>query len=143
MSEANVGSIGVTLLPQATGGWVCEATVSLAEREVPTKRFHGQTSNHAIAIALEDLARVFRTEAEAEQNVDWDAVQRSASDEVVDRRFHVILHYECVAEEQSKFDALHNTLLGNTVIEGADIAIIEVVADVPIPKWKSRNVLTK
>jgi hypothetical protein len=34
---------------------------------------------------------------------------------------------------------LKNTLLGNTVIEGADIAIIEIAADVPMPEWTQKR----
>ena len=139
MSQTRSGNIAVTVIPQATGGWVCEVTTSLAARTDPTKSFHGQSASHAIALALEDLARMFRKEAEAEQNVDWDAVERATSGEVVNRRFHVILHYERVAEEESKFEALTNTLLGNTVVEDAEIAIIQVDADLPKPEWTSRD----
>jgi hypothetical protein len=139
MSQARSGNIAVTVLPQAAGGWVCEVTTSLAGGAGPTKCFHGQSASHALAHALEDLARMFRKEAEAEQNVDWDVVERATSGEVVNRRFHVILHYERVAEEESKFEALTNTLLGNTVVENAEIAIIQVDADLPKPEWTSRD----
>lgn len=126
------GSIAITVVPQTNGRYVCEATPTLEGQTRPSKKFHGQTRNHAIAIALENLARAFRLEAEAEQKVDWDAVDRTASGEAIEKRFHVILHYERVAEEESKFEAMHNTLLGNTVVENADIAIIEVDPDLPI-----------
>ena len=63
--------------------------------------------------AEENLARTFRMEAEAEQNIDWDAVDRSPSGKVDEKRFHVILHYERVAEEESKFEAMVNTQMGN------------------------------
>lgn len=139
MSRITSGSIAINVMPQATGGWVCEMTSSLALRNGPTKSFHGQTPNHAIALGLENLARAFRTEAEAEQNIDSEAVDRSASGEVINKRFHVILHYECVVEEESKFEAMTNTLLGNAVIETAEVGIIQVDPDLPSPEWRRRE----
>src|SRR5207302_285143 len=123
------GNIAVTIIPGAGGCCVCEVTPSLGGRTGPTKRFHGQNPNHAIAVGLEDLARTFRKEAEAEQKVDWEAVDRLPSGKVNEKRFHVILHYERVAEEESKFEAMQNTLLGNTVVENAEITIIQVDPD--------------
>ena len=140
MSEATSGNIAINLIQQTTGSWVCEVTSSLTLCNGPTKSFHGQTQNHAISLALEDLARAFRSEAEAEQNIDSEAVDRSTSEEDINRRFHVILHYECVVEEESKFDAMTNTLLGNTVIEMAEIAIIQVDPGIPNPEWTRREV---
>jgi hypothetical protein len=95
----NSGNIAITVIPQANGRYVCEATSSLEGRSGPTMRFHGQNPKHAIAVTLENLARTFRIEAEAEQHLDWDAVDRSPSGTVNEKRFHVILHYERVAEE--------------------------------------------
>lgn len=138
MYHTTSGNIAIHVIPQAARSWVCEVTVSLPGRNVPTKSFHGQTQNHAIALALEDLARAFRTEAEAEQNIDWEAVERSASGEAINKRFHVVLHYERVAEDESKFEAMTNTLLGNTVIENAEIAIIQVDSGLPKPEWAGR-----
>jgi len=49
------------------------------------------------------------------------------------------LHYERVAEEESKFEAMHNTLLGNTVVENAEISIIQVDPELPIKSPKRRR----
>ena len=78
-------------------------------------------------------------EAEAEQRLDWEAVDRSASGKAIDKRFHVILHYERVAEEESKFEAMTNTLLGNTVVENAEVTIIQVDPGFPKLAWKRRR----
>lgn len=51
---------------------------------------------------------------------------------IQEKRFHVILHYERVTEDESKFEALLNTQLGNTVIENAEITIIELDPTLPI-----------
>jgi hypothetical protein len=71
-------------------------------------------------------------EAEAEQKVDWDAVDRSPSGKVKEKRFHIILHYERVAKEESKFEAMVNTQMGNTVIENAAISIIQIDPDLTL-----------
>jgi len=107
-------------------------TYTLDGQPGPTNRYNGQTAKHAAEIALEDLARTFRIEAEAEQNIDWESVDRWPSGEVNEMRFHVILHYERITEEQSKFDAMQNTVMGNTVIENAEISIIQVDPDLAI-----------
>ena len=129
---SNSGNIAITVIPQATDRFICEVTLSLEGRTGPTRTFHGQNPKHVIAIALENLARGFRMEAEAEQNIDWDAVDRSPSGQVNEKRFHVILHYERVAGEESKFEAMVNTQTGNTVVENAEISIIQVDPDLPI-----------
>jgi phosphoribosylformylglycinamidine (FGAM) synthase PurS component len=139
MSQTTSGNIAINVIPQATGGWVCEITSSLAGRNGSTKRFHGKSQDHAIALALEALASAFRTEAEAKQNIEWEAIERSACGEVINKLFHVILHYEHVAEEESKFEAMTNTLLGNTVVENAEIAIIQVEPGLPSPEWRRRG----
>jgi hypothetical protein len=46
----------------------------------------------------------------------------------------MILHYERVTE--SKFEAFHDTLLGKMVIENAEIAVIQVNSDLPMPPWQ-------
>jgi hypothetical protein len=126
------GFIAIAVTPQAQGRYLCEVTPSLEGWTGSTERFHGQSPKHAVAIALERLARVFRREAEAEQNIAWEAVERSPSGKVNEKRFHVILHYERIAQEESKFDALVNTQMGNTVVENAEISIIQVDPDLPI-----------
>jgi hypothetical protein len=50
----------------------------------------------------------------------------------IHKRYHVILHYETIAEDESTFEARHNTIMGNTVVENAMIAIVEIDPDLPI-----------
>src|SRR5437016_1030914 len=124
MGEVCSGTIAITVVAKASGRYVCEARLSGEIGHATTKSFHGQTANHAMANALENLACVLRNEAEAGQHVSWEAVDRSPAGTAKNKRFHVILHYERLADEESKFDALHNTLLGNVVVENAEITII-------------------
>ena len=79
MGEGSSGSIAVFVIPQANGLYVCKVKPTLPGGPCKTKSFHGQTANHAIANALEDLARALRVEVESGQNVDWEAVDRSPS----------------------------------------------------------------
>jgi hypothetical protein len=138
VDERTSGIIALTVIPQANGRFVCEVTPALAGRAVTTKSFHGQTAKHAIANALEDLARALRADVEAGQNVEWDAATRSPSGIVNDKRFHVIVHYERLVDEESKFEAKHSTLLGNSVIENAEVTLIQEAPDFPELGWKSR-----
>ena len=63
----------------------------------------------------------------------------SDSGEPIEKRYHVILHYERIAKDESKFEAMHNTMLGNTVVENAKISIIEIDPDIEIgPLERSR-----
>jgi phosphoribosylformylglycinamidine (FGAM) synthase PurS component len=131
-NSSTSGQISLTVTAQGTGRYLCEASSRLDGDEGPKERFHGTSSKHAIAVALEHLAQKLRMEAEAEQKVDWDAVDRSQSGKVNKKRFHVILHFERDAMEPSKFEAMMNTQMGNTVIENAEITIIQVDPDLPI-----------
>jgi hypothetical protein len=137
MGEVISGTIAFTTIPRANGRFVCELTPSPAIGVSTRRRFYGQTGRHAIANALECLARALRVNVEAEQNVDWDATEQSASGEPEDKCFHVILHYERLVDEESKFEAMHNTLLGNTVVENAAMTIIQVDSNFPTLAWKS------
>jgi len=85
-----------------------------------------------LAIALERLAHDYRQMADEQQNIPWDVGQRSQTDALTDRQFHVIVHYERIAEDESKFEAVHNTLMGNTIVENATIAVVEVDPDLPV-----------
>ena len=89
-------------------------------------------------LILAHLAHTFRIEAEAEQKIDWEAVDRSPSGKVNEKRFQVLLHSERVAEEESKFEAMVNTQMGKTVVENAEIAIIQVDPDLPIEPLERR-----
>jgi phosphoribosylformylglycinamidine (FGAM) synthase PurS component len=134
MSEQT--SIAFVIDPQPDGSCTCEATLSLEGQENLTRQVRGQSRSHAIALALENLASWFRTAAEAEQDLGWETVERSESGKAIPKRFHVIVHYERVAEDVSKLEAMHNTLLGNTVVENAEFTAIRVDAGLPIPRWK-------
>jgi hypothetical protein len=125
------GSIAINVIPLGNT-YRCEMTPFLGQRTDSTSVSLGQSPKHAIAIALEKLARILRAEAESDQNIDWDSVDEAPNGKVNEKRFHVILHYERIAEDVSKFEAFHNTLLGNTVIENAEISIIQIDQDLPV-----------
>ncbi len=78
----NFGNIALTVALQEDGLYTCEASLSLEGQIGLTLKFPGQSPKHAIAIALENLAQMLRREAEAEQNLDWEAVDRTPSGEV-------------------------------------------------------------
>ncbi|MDJ0677874.1 MAG: hypothetical protein QNJ36_21240, partial [Calothrix sp. MO_167.B42] len=56
----------------------------------------------------------------------------SASGEPIEKRYHVILHYERIIKAESKFEALQDTLLGNTVVENATVTLIEIDVNLPV-----------
>lgn len=126
------GTITIAVLHQDNGQYVCQFSASLSDQSRDDIRCYGQTWEHAIAIALEQLADEYRRIAEEEQNIDWDAVERSDSGELTAKHYHVILHYERIAEDESKFEAMHNTIMGNTVVENAKITVIEIDPDLPV-----------
>lgn len=136
MTELNpariTGTIAIAVLPQANGQYSCQLSPALSDRDHDDIQCYGQTPEHALANALEQLADRYRQIAEEQQNLDWDAVERTESGEPVDKRYHVILHYERTAEDESKFEAMHNTIMGNTVVENAKITVIEIDPDLPI-----------
>lgn len=136
MSQVNpaliTGTISLTVLPQTNGHYVCESSINLTGYSTSDTRCYGQTKEHAIALALEELASHYRQLAQQYQNQDWDAVERNESGEPIINRYHVILHYEHIGEAQSKFEAMHNTILGNTVVENAEITVVQIANDLPI-----------
>ncbi len=136
MTEVNpnqiTGTIAITVLPEEDGHYVCQMSPSLSDRFRDDTLYSGQTKEHAIAIALEQLAEDYRQIAEEQQNRDWDMVERSESGEPIVKHYHVVLHYEQIAEAESKFEAMHNTILGNTVVENAKIAVIEIAPDLQV-----------
>ncbi|WP_446878569.1 hypothetical protein [Phormidesmis sp. 146-33] len=125
-------TISITLVPQSNGHYICELSSSFSDSSRESIQCQGQTKEHAISIALEQLADAYRQIAEEQQNIDWDAIERSRSGELINHRYHVILHYERIAEDESKFEALHNTIMGNTVVEDAKITVIEIDSDLQI-----------
>ncbi|MGM3307216.1 hypothetical protein ACSQ6I_14800 [Anabaena sp. WFMT] len=135
MTELNpdiTGIITITLQPQSNGQYICQLSPSLSDSPRENIQCYGQTKEHAIAIALEQLADEYRRIAEEQQNIDWLTVERSDSGEPITKHYHVILHYERIAEEESKFETIHNTIMGNTVVENAKITVIEIDPEIPI-----------
>ena len=128
--NAITGTITINVIDD-NGQYVCQVSSSL-EHPSNEIRCCGQTPEHAIAIALEQLASEYRQIAEEHQNIDWDLVERSETGEPITKHYHVILHYERIAESESKFEAMHDTIMGNTVVENAKITLIEIDADLPI-----------
>ena len=138
--DCMTGTITIAVLPQDNGQYVCQLSPSFSDRSRDNIQCYGQTKEHAIAIALEQLAGEYRRMAEEQQNVDWDAVERSESGEAIAKRYHVILHYEHIAEDESKFEAMHNTIMGNTVVENAKITVIEIDPGLPVePVMRSQE----
>jgi len=125
-------NISITVHPQDNGQYVCQISTSLDERSKDGTYFYGQTKEHAIANALEQLADNYRQIAEESQNRDWDTVELSESGVPIEKHYHVILHYERIAEAESKFEAMHNTIMGNTVVENAKISVLEISPDLQI-----------
>ncbi|MBW4623363.1 MAG: hypothetical protein KME17_28905 [Cyanosarcina radialis HA8281-LM2] len=131
-SEPFSGTIAITVQPQENGQYICHLSLSLSDRNSDEIRCCGMSREHAIAMALEKLADDYRQRAEELQNIDWDAVERSESGEPILKHYHIVLHYERIAEAKSKFEARHDTLMGNTVVENARIAAIAIEPDLPI-----------
>jgi hypothetical protein len=131
-SDRMTGTITIAVFPQANGQYICQMSPALGDAESQEIQCYGQTQEHAIANALEQLADSYRQTVEEQQNLDWDTVERTETGEAIDKHYHVILHYERIAEEESKFEALHNTIIGNTVVENAKIIVIEMDADLPV-----------
>jgi hypothetical protein len=141
MSEVNMseaqhnsisGTIAITVFPQDNGQYFCELSSSLGGASESEIGCHGQTQAHAIAIALEQLADEYRHKVEEEQSLEALAVERSESGEIINKHYHVILHYERIAEDESMFEATHNTIMGNTVVENAKITVVEIDSNLPI-----------
>lgn len=130
MNPDITGNITIAVQPQDNGQYICQLSSSLSDSPIENIQCYGQTKEHAIA--LEQLAHEYRQIAEERQNIDWDTVERSNSGEAITKHYHVILHYERIAEEESKFEAMHNTIMGNTVVENANITVIEIDPDIPI-----------
>ena len=80
----------------------------------------------------EKLADDYRSLAEERQNIDWELVECSETGEPIIKHYHVILHYERIAEAESKFEAMQDTMMGNTVVENAQITVIEIEPDLPV-----------
>jgi hypothetical protein len=134
MSETNSYPTNVNLFLNVTlennGYYLCQ--LSNPNPSQNTIKCYGQTQEHAIAIALEQLAEQYRQIAEEQQNIDMLTVERSADGEAINKLYHVTLNFECIIDAESKFEAMHNTIMGNTVVENAKITVIEVGEDLPV-----------
>ena len=126
------GTLSINVLPQPNGQYLCQLSPNLSDEPKTDIQCYGQTKEHAIAIALEKLAESYQQLAEEVQNIDNLAVTRNETGNPIDRRYHVMLHYERITEDESKFEAVHNTIIGNTVVENATISIVEIDSDLPI-----------
>jgi phosphoribosylformylglycinamidine (FGAM) synthase PurS component len=135
-TNSTIENITISIQPQDSGHILCELINPIGE----PIRAYGQTPEHAIACALEQLAEQYRQIAEAQQNPDWDTVEQSESGEPIEKQYHVMLHYESTITASCKFEAMHDTLMGNTVVENAKITVIEISPDLPIePLQRSWN----
>ncbi|MEG4007618.1 hypothetical protein QUA41_18610 [Microcoleus sp. Pol11C1] len=130
--DRTTGTIAIDVCAQSNGQYVCQISSSLSDCPDDTMNFYGETKEHAIAIALEHLAEEYREKAEESQNIDSLAVEISDSEESTNKYYHVIVHYEEIAEAESKFEAVHNTMMGNTIVENARIAAIKISPDIEI-----------
>ncbi len=135
-----IGNITIAIQHQNNGHMLCELSPTLDTPDGGPVRCYGQTPEHAIACALEQLAETYRQTAQSQQNLDWDAVAQSASGEPIEKQYHVMLHYESTITASSKFEAIHDTIMGNTVVENAKITVVEIDPDLPItPLHRSWN----
>jgi phosphoribosylformylglycinamidine (FGAM) synthase PurS component len=124
-------NFAVTVTLEDNGYYLCHLSNPSPDPSQNTINSYGQTQEHAIAISLEQLAEKYRLIAEEQQNVDMLTVERSADGEVINKLYHVTLHFECTIDAESKFEAMHNTIMGNTVVENSKITVIEVAEDLP------------
>jgi hypothetical protein len=132
--NSTTGSLKIVILPKDSGLYACQLS---SEIEFSRTNLHsdfpkadilcdGQTPEHALAIALEQLAANCRQLAEDSQNIDYLTVEKSSSGKVIEKTFHVTIHYECVIDDESKFEACHNTRSGSLVAENAQITVIAI-----------------
>ncbi len=127
-----IENITIAIQHQDNGHVLCELARTLDNQAGEPIRSYGQTPAHAIACALEQLAEQYRKIAEAQQTPDWYTVEQSESGEPIEKQYHVMLHYERTITAPSKFEAMHDTMMGNTVVENAKTTVIEISPDLPI-----------
>jgi len=125
-----MGQVSFVVLPQENGRFACALSPGLTDKEGNECVFYGQTREHALAVAFEHLADRYRTAAEESQLAREPKEQADEKAETPIKRYHVILHYESIIEEESRFEAMHDTLLGNTVVENAKCTLIEIAPNV-------------
>jgi hypothetical protein len=86
-------NINLTLTPESSGQTLCQRIIQQDEDQPgEPQTFAGQNPNHAIAVALEHLAEQYRKAASEDDQSDWQAVVRSPNGDIIQQRYHVILH---------------------------------------------------
>jgi hypothetical protein len=108
--EGVTETFSITVRPQVNGQYFCQLSSTLSDSSKADIQCHGQTKEHAMAIALENLASKYRRMAEESQNIDSLAVERTESGEAIDKRYHVMLHYECVIKMNPSFQQVTTQL---------------------------------
>jgi hypothetical protein len=83
-SDRMTGTIAITVLPQANGQYICQILPALSDPEREEIQCYGQTQEHAIANALEQLSDSYRQKVEEQQKLDWDTVERTKTGEAID-----------------------------------------------------------
>lgn len=132
--ESNLISenLSITVNLENDSYYLCQLSNPLPNPSQKTINCYGQTQEHAISIALEQLADQYRQSAEEQQNIDMLTVERSTDGKAIRKIYHVTLHFECTIDAESKFEAMHDTIMGNTVVENGKITVIEVDENLPI-----------
>lgn len=131
-NERTSSNIAITVTPQQNGHYICEAVPSIMSQTDSFVSAYGQHPKHAIANALERIALQLRLDVEADQNIDADEVERTDDGEIIEKTFHIVVHYETVYADQSKFDAMVETQMGNTMVERGDFSMIQIDPELPI-----------
>ncbi|BCL39734.1 hypothetical protein [Nostoc sp. MS1] len=89
--------------------YICEllSPIESSSKEI---RCCGQSEEHAIAIALEQLASQYRQIVEEKQSIDWETVERSSTGEPIQKRYHVIREQrDFVKSDQNQAIAKNHT----------------------------------
>jgi hypothetical protein len=135
INEANknngiTGNLGIIVAPEDDGLYVCRLSRSPEMQVTGTSLADiicdGQTPEHALAIGLEQLAAEYRRLAEESQAIPALAVEKTAAGNVIEKYFHVTVHFEGILRDESKFEVIHNTLVGNKVVENAEVTAIAI-----------------
>jgi 6-phosphofructokinase len=129
--ESNIlrSTINLKVFPHENGRYCCQLSSSFSNQPSNSEVFYGETQDHAIAVALEHQAAHYRNEAEQKQDEGLSTEDALLAKHAELKQYHVILHYERITGAESKFDALQNTLMGNTVVENATCTLIELSED--------------
>ncbi len=121
-----IGTLKITVLPKSDGLYVCQLSRSFNGFPTDDISCDGQTPEHALAIGFEQLASEYRQKVEESQNIPSMAVEKTAAGKVIEKHFHVTVHYECILEEESIFLAHQAPLMGNLLAEDSQVTVIAV-----------------